>query len=106
MRVLLDENVPFDLAGELSGHDTITVQGLGWSGLSNGELLQRAAGTCDAFLTMDANLEYQQRLPALPFGVVIVRARSNRMVDLKPFIPAIREALMGLKPGEVRRVGG
>lgn len=106
MRVLLDENVPFDLAGELSGYETVTVQGLGWSGLRNGALLQRAAGNCDAFLTMDSNLEYQQQLSGLPFGVVIVRARSTRMVHLRPLIPAIRETLAGVKPGEVRRVGG
>lgn len=106
MRVLLDENLPFDLARELSGHDAVTVQGLAWAGLSNGELLQRAAGNCDAFLTMDSNLEYQQQLAGLPFGVIIVRARSNRMVHLSPLVPTIREALTGLKRGEVRRVGG
>ena len=37
-----------------------TVQGLGWAGIKNGELLQQAMDKIDAFLTMDRNLELQQ----------------------------------------------
>jgi len=40
--LLLDENLPFDLAQELSGHAAVPVQQLGWAGLKNGELLRRA----------------------------------------------------------------
>ena len=43
MRVLLDENLPLDLARELLGHDVQTVAGLGWEEVKNGELLRRAA---------------------------------------------------------------
>jgi predicted nuclease of predicted toxin-antitoxin system len=59
MRVLLDENLPLDLARDLSGHDVQTVVGLGWEGVKNGELLRRAAGHSDALVTMDRNLEFQ-----------------------------------------------
>ncbi len=64
MRVLLDENLPVDLAPELSvsGHEMATVIGLGWEGVRNGELLRRAASRFDAFVTMDRNLEFQQPL--------------------------------------------
>lgn len=48
MRVLLDENVPVDLALELGGHEVATVIGLGWEGIKNGELLRRAGGRFDA----------------------------------------------------------
>jgi len=106
VRVLLDENVPFDLARELTEHDVFTVQALGWSGVKNGELLRRAAAHCDVFLTMDSNLEHQQTLAELPFGVLIVRARSNRMVHLAPLVPAIQAALQEVSRGEIRRVGG
>ena len=44
MRVLLDENLPLDLAPELLGHDVQTVVGLAWQGVKNGELLRRTAG--------------------------------------------------------------
>jgi hypothetical protein len=105
VRVLLDENLPHDLVGELPGHEVFTVQGLGWSGVKNAELLRRIGGAFDALVTMDRNLEKQQALAGQPFGTVIVRARSNRMVHLRPLVGALLEALIDLQPGQVRRVG-
>jgi uncharacterized protein DUF5615 len=105
VRVLLDENLPLDLAGEFPGHDVKTVLGLGWGGIENGELLRRAGDGFDAFVTMDRNIEFQQRLPRQPYGVVLVRATSNRMLHLRPLVPAILAALERLKPGELQRVG-
>jgi predicted nuclease of predicted toxin-antitoxin system len=105
MRVLLDENLPLDLARDLLGHDVQTVVGLGWEGVKNGELLRRAAGHFDVLVTMDRNLEFQQPLARQPFGVVLVKAASNRMVHLRPVVPAILAALHSLRPGELRRVG-
>ena len=105
MRVLLDENVPVDLAPALAGHEVGTVTALGWEGVENGELLRRATGRFDALVTMDQNLPFQQNVAALPLGVVLVRASSNRMVHLRPLVPAILVALESLGPGELRRVG-
>ncbi len=105
VRVLLDENLPYDLVGELPGHEVFTVQSLGWSGVKNGELLRRMRGVFDALVTMDKNLEKQQALAGQPFGTVIVRATSNRMLHLRPLLGALLEALTDLQPGELRRVG-
>ena len=105
MRVLLDENLPHDLGSVLAEHEVVTVQGLGWSGLKNGELLRRAAGQMDAFITMDSNLQFQQRLEGLPFGVIVIHARSNRMADLLPIVELVLAALAGRAPGVVRHVG-
>lgn len=105
MRVLLDENLPQDLAAELRGHEVHTVVGRGWPGVDNGELLRRAAGGFDVFVTMDRNIEFQQHLAALPFGVVFVRAASNRMLHLLPLVPALLEAIAMAKPGGLLRVG-
>lgn len=41
--VLLDENLPLDLAAEIRGHEVNTVRGLGWTGTENGELMRLAA---------------------------------------------------------------
>ena len=106
MHVLLDENLPVGLAAELPGHSVETVVGLGWSGIKNGELLRRAADRFEALVTMDSNLEFQQPLAEQPFGVVVVRAASNRMQDLLPLIPDVLAALNSLAPGEVRTAGG
>ena len=42
MKILLDECVPVQVRNALSGHDVTSVQRMGWSGLSNGELLSLA----------------------------------------------------------------
>jgi hypothetical protein len=54
---------------------------------------------------MDRKLEHEHDLTALPFGVVVVRARSNRVQDLRPLVGAIQEALARIGPGQVERVG-
>ena len=105
MRVLLDEQLPVDLARLLHGHDVQTVVGRGWSGVKNGDLLRLMAGDYDAFVTMDRNLEFQQNMSVLPFGVVLVRAPSNRMLHLRPPVPAILAAVATTKSGELHRVG-
>ena len=105
VRVLLDESLPRGLAREFSGHTVDTVTGVGWAGLSNGELLGKATPTYDVFITMDANLPYQQVLTRFPIAVVLLRARSNRLEDLRPLAPRILEALKGIKAGEMRTVG-
>ena len=105
MRVLLDEQVPVGLAALLPGHDVKTVTGMGWAGVKNGELLRRAADHCDAFVTMDRNLEFQQNLGRLPFGILLIRASSNRLKDVVPLIPSVLNLLPSIAPGQVARVG-
>ena len=106
MRVLLDEQLPIDLAAMLEGHAAATVVGCGWAGVNNGDLLRRMRGEYDALLTMDQGIEFQQSIAALPFGVLLILAPSNRMVHLLPLVPAILEALPALEPGQLRRIGG
>ena len=86
MRLLLDENLPISLSAELHGHAVDTVSGRGWAGINNGELLRRMTGQYDVLVTMDRSIEFQQLLSTLPFGIVLVRARSNRMQDLRPLV--------------------
>ena len=105
MRVLLDEKVPAGLVALLPGHEVRTVTSMGWSGVKNGELLRRTAGQFDAFVTMDRSLEFQQKLGPLPFGILLIRAASNRLHDVQPLIPDILAALPALVPGKVTRVG-
>ena len=105
VRILLDENIPVDLAADLAGHDVETVMGLGWTGVANGTLLTRASGRFDAFLTMDRNIEFQQQIPELPFGVIVLRAPSNRLIHLRPLLPAILGILTVLAPGQLRYAG-
>lgn len=105
MHVLLDEQLPVDLAETLHGHSVDTVVSRGWAGITNGELLQRMRGEYDALVTMDRGIEFQQNVSTLPFGVLLLRAPSNRMVHLQPLVPSIVDALPTLTPGQLRRIG-
>ena len=105
MRILLDENFPADFAKLLVGHDTSNVHSHGWAGIKNGELLRRAHGLCDVFVTLDRNLEFQQNIKILSFGIVVLRAHSNRIADLAPHIPEILQAANQVGPGRIVTVG-
>jgi predicted nuclease of predicted toxin-antitoxin system len=105
MRVLLDECVPAGLRRDLPGHDVTTVQRQGWAGTQNGALLALASGArIEAFVTIDKGVEFQQRVAALPFGVIALWARSNDVVDLRPLMPMVLAALVTLRPGQLVRV--
>ena len=89
-RVLLNESVPHDLVLHLSGFDVATVQGLGWAGMKNGVLLRitRNAGF-HLLVTVDRRMEYQQNIPKSGLALVVLQARSTRLPDLLPLVPAL-----------------
>jgi hypothetical protein len=63
---------------------------MGWA-MEGGELLALAAGQFDAFVTVDRNLAFQQRLPRFPIAVIMLRAVTNRLADLRPLVPELLE---------------
>ena len=105
MRLLLDESVPHRLKRSLPGHAVRTVVEIGWGGISNGELLARAAHEFDALITVDKNLQYQQNFDALPITVLLLDAKSNELPYLLPLIPKLEEALANLLPRTFVRIG-
>lgn len=105
MRVLLDECIPRRLQRDLEGHDACTVPEMGWASKKNSELLRLAAKEFDVFLTVDRSLIYQQNLQGIPIGIISLRAKSNRLLDLRPFMPEVRSALKSIQPGQIVRLG-
>ncbi len=103
MRILLDESLPRPLARLLPEHDVRIVAAIGWAGIRNSTLLQLAAGTFDAFLTADQNLEHEQNLGALPIAVVVLVAPTNRIDSLRPLIPHLLRTLQTLAPQRLVR---
>jgi hypothetical protein len=103
MRVLLDECLPKDFAGEIPGHSVKTVPQAGWASVMNGRLLRLIADSenFDVFLTVDQNLPRQQKVEGLPFAVVVLLAKSNRLDDLVPFAPELLRRLPSFQPGFV-----
>jgi hypothetical protein len=63
------------------------------------------SGQYDVLVTMDRSIEFQQRISTLPFCIVLVRAPSNRLQDLRPLVPSILVALDAVQPSRIRRVG-
>ena len=105
MRVLLDEQLPRQLAPVLTGHDVRTVQQEAWAGLKNGELLVAAETAGFAvLLTGDQNLEFQQNLRKRKLGVVVLCAASNAIEDLLPLVSDALKALESIQPGQLVRV--
>lgn len=105
MRLLLDECLPKQLKREFIGHDVQTVPEAGLAGVKNGALLRRAAERFDVFVTVDANLRYQQNTSQLSIAIVVLRAVSNDMSDLRPLMPAALASLPTLAPGVIVEIG-
>jgi predicted nuclease of predicted toxin-antitoxin system len=105
VRVLLDEQLPRQLAPLLTGHDVQTVQQESWAGLKNGELLDAAeAAGFTVFVTGDRNLQFQQNLAKRQLGVVVICGVSNALEDLAPLVPAALDAIAVVQSGQVLRV--
>ena len=105
MRILLDEQLPRQLAEHLIGHEARTVHQESWTGLKNGVLLTQAEATgFTVFLTGDQNLEFQQNIVRRRLGVVVLCAPSNAIEDLLPLVPSALSAIAAVRPGQVIRV--
>jgi len=90
VRLLLDECMPRPLKRELTGHDVSTVAERGWSSKRNSELLRlMLADGFEVFLTVDQHVPFQQNVAASGVAVVVVIARTNRLKELRPLVPAI-----------------
>jgi hypothetical protein len=78
---------------------------MGWAGVENGELLSRASSAgFDALLTKDEGLEYELNLVQLPIAVIVLRARTNKIDDIRPLLPALLQALTSLPPKQITHV--
>jgi hypothetical protein len=105
MKLLLDECIDRRFAQELPGHFVRTVPQMGWATIKNGRLLRLAEKEFDVFVTVDRNLSFQQNLPRFEIAVIVLRARSNRLVDLQPLVPKFLAALPKLKPRQLVVIG-
>ena len=101
MRILFDHNAPRQLRRHLVGHDVDVAEERGWATLVNGALLDQAEeARYEVVITADRNMPYQQNLGSRNFALIVLGA--NRWPLIEPRIEAIRNALEGIQPGEVR----
>lgn len=101
MKLLLDECVTRHLKREFADHEVHTVEEAGFKGLENGNLLRAASGTYDVLITVDRNFPYQQSLTDLEIAILILSAKRNSYVRLKPLIPHALNELRTIKPRQI-----
>ncbi len=103
MRLLLDENLPKRLKQDLREYEVYTTADKGWTGISNGKLLELLiANGFDALLTFDKNLQYQQNFSKYSIAVLVIYASDNSYLTLKEMVSPIKALLAAqLQPGPV-----
>lgn len=94
MKVLFDQGVPVPLRESLLSLEVSTCFEMGWSTLSNGELIAEAESQFDAFVTTDKNLRYQQDLSDRKIAIFVLP--TTRWPQLKPHSQKIREAISSM----------
>jgi hypothetical protein len=78
---------------------------MGWAGIKNGDLLALAEKEFDAFVTVDPKISIQQDLTKFKITVLLLRARTNRVEDIRALVPELLEALRGAVAGVLTTVG-
>jgi hypothetical protein len=106
MRVLIDECLPAGLRESVAamGHECETVRRAGYGAKKNGELLSLMEGRWDVLLTNDRNIKYQQNMGGRNVSILILCAKSNRIQELLPLMPACAQALLSVLPGTVTEI--
>jgi hypothetical protein len=106
VKLLLDECVDWRLSRDIAGHEVRSAGQMGWSAITNGELLKLASQhEFDVFVNTDRNLSFQQNLRTLPIAVIVLQAKTNRLQDLKPLVPELLNAVKSAGPGIVVMIG-
>ncbi len=105
MKILLDECVDRRFARDLIGHEVSTVSRRGWNGIKNGDLLALAESEFEAFITVDRKLAGQQDLTKFRIAVVLLRARTNRLEDMRPLAGELLEKLPEASAGVLTMIG-
>ena len=107
MRILIDECIDERLRNSFLGHDCQTARYAGLAGLKNGDLLDAAEkAKFDVFLTVDQGFEYQQNLTNRRLAIIIFHAKSNRLKDLLPLVPACLAHAESIQPGQIVAIEG
>ena len=72
-----------------------------WGGVTNGSLIALAQKIFEVFVTLDRNLEYQQNLKAVGFGVIVVKVPDNKIRSYRPLFSELLRAAEAVRPSGV-----
>ena len=103
MRILLDQGTPAPLRDALTGHSVETAYELGWSKLSNGDLLAAAeAAAFGLLITTDHILRYQQNLSGRRLAILVLPTTRWRQIQAR--VAEVVSAVTSIRPGEYREL--
>lgn len=98
MRILFDQGTPVPLRRHLSAHTVSTAYEMGWSALSNGDLLAAAEAQFDMLLTTDQNLRPQQNLAGMRLAILVLPTTS--WPAIKEHTAEVVAAVSSIKAGD------
>ena len=96
MRVLFDQGTPVPLRGFLIGHEVVTAFEVGWSKISNGDLLEKADKEFEVLVTTDKQLQYQQNLAGRRIAILVLPHAS--WIKLQTHAEKIAAAVTAMEP--------
>ena len=102
MRVLFDQGTPVPLRHALTAHVVSTAYEMGWSALSNGDLLDAEEGHFDAFVTTDQNLRYQQNLTGRRLAILVLP--TTRWPVIERHVTEVAAAADSIQAGQFREL--
>ena len=103
MNILFDQGTPRPLRDHLHGHNVAIPRELGWSRLTNGELLSRAESAgYELLITTDGNMRSQLDLSRWNIAVLVLRPTDWSVIWTG--IPLILEAINRCQPGSYQVV--
>lgn len=102
MKILFDQGTPAPLRREFAGHEVITAHEMGWSDLSNGDLLRAAESTFDLLVTTDQGLRYQQNLSGRRLAILVLPTTS--WPRIQQHVSQITAAVAAITPGDFQQL--
>lgn len=102
MKILADECLPIRIKNVFSDFNLSTVNELGWSGLKNGELLNKAINeNFEIFLTVDQKIIYQQNISNYSIAFVIISVKQNKLEEIIQLKDLLAQCFQKVNPFEI-----
>lgn len=98
MKILFDQGTPSPMRHALVGHTVSTAYEMGWAQLENGDLLNAAEASFDAFITTDQNLRYQQNMRGRRLAILVLPTTSWPRIQAQ--LQKVVVAINALRPGD------
>jgi len=105
MKLVIDECLPKRLLQIFREHEAWTVPQIGLAGTSDSELLNKLdTKGVNVFITIDGNIEYQQKFSNRSFGTIIIRFVTNRLEGLLLLEDELLEAIDKITAGNIMHI--